>query len=170
MISPQERRELIEKLELHREAFFQQLESLPEERLTTAWKEGDRTPMGMLLHVIVTERMYRDDWARRARDEEEPDLKPQGASRSGAPLFEEANQLRKEDLAQRLREERAKTLRFAAETSDIEFERKGRNTPFGDLTVHQLLKSLYRHDQMHIDEMAGRESKYAITTQDGRRL
>lgn len=171
MFTAQDRRELIQKLEAHREALFTQADSLPQERLTKAWKEGDRTPMGMLLHVISAERMYRDDWARRARDEDEPDLRRGLANpTAGAPLFEEANQMSKEELVQRLQEERIATLKFLAESSDAEFERKGRNTPFGDLTVHQLLKSLYRHDQMHIDEMAGKESTYVVTTQDGRRL
>ncbi|MBI2888074.1 MAG: DinB family protein [Chloroflexi bacterium] len=170
MFTPQDRRDLVAKLESHRDALFRQAESLPVERLTSAWKEGDRTPMGMLLHVISAERRYRDDWARRARDEDAPDLRQGGEAQGGAPLFEEANQMSREELVQRLKQERLLTLRFIAETGDTEFDRKGRNTPFGDLTIHQLLKSLYRHDQMHIDEMAGQPSRYVVTTQDGRRL
>ena len=162
MSTKEERRELVAKLVAQREALFQEVDNMPAHRLTTAWKEGDRTPMGMLHHVISAERMYRDDWTRRARDEDEPDLRPQewGGGGGGAPLFEEANQMSKDELVQRLKEERMKTLQFIAETSDAEFDRKGRNLPFGDLTVNQLLKSLYRHDQMHIDEMAGRESRF----------
>jgi hypothetical protein len=74
------------------------------------------------------------------------------------------------ELLARLEAARAVTWRFIAETADGEFDLPARNTPFGDLTVHQLLKSLYRHDQMHLDEMLGRESDYHITTLDGRRL
>ena len=73
-------------------------------------------------------------------------------------------------LVDHLNQERVLTYRFIAETSDEEMERVGRNTPFGDLTVHQFLKSLYRHDQMHQDEVLGRESAYVITNREGRRL
>lgn len=170
MITPQERRDLIEKLESQRDALLEQIKSLPVERLTSRWKEGDRTPMGMLLHVITAERMYRDDWARRAREESEPDVRRQAQNSGQDILFEEANQLSREELLERILAERIMTLRFIAETSDAEFDRKGCNTPFGDLTIHQFLKSLYRHDQMHVDEIAGTPSKYVITTQDGRRL
>ena len=170
MLSQQERRELVEKLESQRETLLKQIAELPVERRPRRWKDGDRTPMGMLRHVITAERMYRDDWARKARDEDEPDLKRQTQNSGQDILFEEANQLSREDLLERVKEERIQTLRFIAETSDAEFDRKGRNTPFGDLTVHQFMKSLYRHDQMHIDEIAGTPSKYVITTQDGRRL
>ena len=74
------------------------------------------------------------------------------------------------ELVECLYQQRNLAYRFIAETSDEEMERVGRNTPFGDLTVHQFLKSVYRHDQMHQDEVLGQESSYVVVNQEGRRI
>ncbi len=171
MISIRDRRELVEKLAESRQALLQGTAALPAQRLTEPWKAGDRSPMAMLLHIITTERMYRDQWGKRARDEEAPDLAQNSAVIQVIdPTFAEANRMTLDALMRNLREEREKTLAFVAETSDGEFDRVGRNSLFGDLTLLQYLKSLYRHDLMHVDEMAGREVRYKVTTKDGRRL
>ena len=85
-------------------------------------------------------------------------------------LFDEAGDWDVDGLTSRMREVRETTLRFIGATADAEFERIGRNSPFGDLSVYQFLKSLYRHDRMHIDEMQGRDQTYVIKTADGRQL
>jgi hypothetical protein len=41
-----------------------------------------------------------------------------------------------------------------------QYERKGHNRLFGSLTVMQWLRSYYRHDRMHIDQISGREPEY----------
>ena len=171
MISSKDRRELVEKLAEARKALVNGAAALPPVRLTEAWKEGDRSPLAMLLHVITTERMYRDQWGKRARDEETPDLAQNSAvTQVIDPSFAEANRMTVQALLRDLRDEREKTLAFIAETTDGELERVGRNSLFGDLTLIQYLKSLYRHDLMHVDEMAGQEVRYKVTTKDGRRL
>jgi hypothetical protein len=168
MITPEDRRTLVEKLDQHRQALLTEVAARTEAAMAGRQKPGDRTFKAMLDHLATTERHYVDDWARRARDEDEPDVgRPVGGE---APMHEEANELSVPELLARLEAARAVTLRFIAETADGEFDRLARNTSFGDLTVHQFLKSLYRHDQMHLDEMLGRESEYNITTLDGRRL
>ncbi|MBM2826513.1 MAG: DinB family protein [Dehalococcoidia bacterium] len=170
MITPKDRRDLIEKLTANRKAFLELAKSLSEPQLVTPHKEGDRFPKGMLLHAAEAERSYVDRWARRARDEDSPDLNSRSEAPGEAALYNEAESMSREELLQRLNDARENTLKFIAETSDEEFDRVGRNTPFGDLSVHQFLKSLYRHDQMHIDEIQGKESAYVVTTTDGRRL
>ena len=170
MVTKSDRREIVEKLEITRQRLMDQALNLPEPKMTESAKDGDRTPKGMLLHIASAEVLYRDTWALRAREENQPDLTP-NPSESGADLlFARANKMTTAELIQFLKDQRTKTLRFIGETTDEEFNRKGMNTPFGNLTVHQFLKSLYRHDQMHIDEIAGTESQYIITTRDGRRL
>jgi len=171
MVTIKERRDLVEKLAEARRALIAEVDNLPAPRLISPAKAGDRSPLAMLLHVITTERMYRDQWAKRARDEEYPDLTPNSAvSQVIDPSFSEANTMDVPALLRSLEEERAQTLVFIAETADSEFDRVGKNSLFGDLTLHQYLKSLYRHDLMHVDEMAGREGRYQITTKDGRKL
>jgi hypothetical protein len=41
-----------------------------------------------------------------------------------------------------------------------EYERRASNRLFGSLTVMQWLRSYYRHDRMHIDQVSGRDSGY----------
>ena len=41
-----------------------------------------------------------------------------------------------------------------------QFERTASQPMFGRLTVMQWLRSYYRHDRMHRDQMAGREPEY----------
>jgi hypothetical protein len=171
VITVKERRDLVVKLAEARLALVQEVGRLPAPRLTTPAKDGDRSPLAMLLHIITTEQMYRDQWAKRARDEESPDLVINSAvTQVIEPGFGEANRMDVPTLLASLEAERVLTLAFIAETADSEFDRVGKNSLFGDLTLHQYLKSLYRHDLMHVDEMAGRSGRYQITTQDGRKL
>src|SRR5713101_4461948 len=169
MVTPEERRDLTSKLEANRQKLMELVTELNDDNLKSPKKDGDRSPKGMLMHLAQTEHSYVFNWAKRARDEDKPDLKT-GGSGGEAPLFNEANPLSVDELISSLERARLATLGFIAETADAEFERVGRNTPFGDLSVHQFLKSLYRHDQMHIDEIAGVESAYEVRTTDGRRL
>ena len=169
-----ERRELLEKLQQNRERLLEIVAQIPEEDLVRPHKPGDRSPEGQLLHLAQTEWGYVERWACRARDEEEPDVGQaslaEGRSPSDAPLYEEANEMPLSELLDRLEAARQNTLRFIEETRDNQLARIARNTPFGDLTVYQLLKSLYRHDEMHHDEILGKESRYVVETVDGRRL
>ena len=172
MFEVKDRRDLIEKPEENRKALLEIVATLDEKQAETPQKVGDRSPKGQLLHLAESEHHYVWTWARRSRDEDSPDLKglPDPGATGEAPLFDEANEIPLAELLQRLERERQLTYRFIAETADSEMERTGLNTPFGDLSVHQFLKSLYRHDRMHQDEVLGRESTYVVTTQDGRRL
>lgn len=171
MNTPQQRRELIAKLKEHRKALMEEVAKHSEKEMEGRHKEGDRTFKAMLDHLASAEWHYVNNWAKRARDEDEPDVgRPSTGSTGEAPLFEEANKMTVAELVAQMKAARENTLRFIAETSDSEFDRKALNTPFGDLTVYQFLKSLYRHDQMHVDEIRGEESQYVIITRDGRRM
>lgn len=171
MFGVQERRDLVAKLEEHRVKLMEIVATLDDEAGNTPLKLGDRSPKGQLLHVVEMERHYVWDWAGRARDEDSPDFSRRGSSTTEeAPSVDPANVLTVAELVERLNQQRDLTYRFIAGTSDEEMERVGRNTPFGDLTVHQFLKSVYRHDQMHQDEVLGQESSYVVVNQEGRRL
>ena len=171
MFDVKDRRDLIEKLEENRQALLEVVATLDEKQAETPQKAGDRSPKGQLLHLAEAEHHYVWEWARRSRDEDSPELSGSDPGATGeAPLFDHANEIPLAQLLERLEHERRLTYRFVAETADSEMERAGRNTPFGELSVHQFLKSLYRHDRMHQDEVLGRESTYVVTTQEGRRL
>jgi len=44
--------------------------------------------------------------------------------------------------------------------SSADFDRKASQRMFGELTVMQWLRSYYRHDRMHYDQVRGVEPEY----------
>ena len=90
---------------------------LDDDNLKNPKRDGDRSPKGMLMHLAGTEHSYVFNWAKRARDEDSPDLKTGGAG-GEAPLFNEANPVSVNELISNLEKARLATLQFIAETSD----------------------------------------------------
>jgi hypothetical protein len=56
--------------------------------------------------------------------------------------------------------ERRGTLALIEELSLDDFDRSATHPMFGTLTVLQWLRSFYRHDRMHSDQIAGRDPEY----------
>jgi hypothetical protein len=173
MVNQSERRILLDKLIENRQTLVNLIWNLSNEQLIDRKQDGDRTPKGMIFHIADTENNYVWNWAKRSRDEKSPDLSNKlikSNAENGIQVIEEANEWDTELLIEKLRTIRESTLRFIAETNDNEFNAIGKNSPFGDMTVHQFLKSLYRHDQMHINELTGKEQTIIITGADGKQL
>ncbi len=81
----------------------------------------------------------------------------------GEPIaipIERANEHSLEELLAALAAERERTNAFIASLTPEQFDRRAYHRLFGSLTVLQWLRSFYRHDRMHIDQMAGREPSY----------
>ncbi|MER3485130.1 MAG: hypothetical protein C4345_03285 [Chloroflexota bacterium] len=74
--------------------------------------------------------------------------------------IERANAHTVAELLAALAAERERTLAFIAALTPEQFDRRASHRLFGSLTVLQWLRSFYRHDRMHIDQMAGREPSY----------
>ncbi len=159
---------MVAKLAEHRQALLAIVDNHDDAWFSQRAKEGDRTRKGMLKHLSEAEHSYIQVWATRARDEDNPDLRLSGTL-GRVPLFDEAAQMSLAELSQKLHDQRVKTLEFIAGTGDEEMERPIHGTAFGTLTVKQCIKSMYRHDQMHIDEMLGKAQTYDIRTRDGKR-
>ena len=64
------------------------------------------------------------------------------------------------ELTGQLRAERATTLRLIESLTPEQFERTASQPMFGRLTVMQWLRSYYRHDRMHYDQVRGVEPEY----------
>src|SRR3712207_8960318 len=64
------------------------------------------------------------------------------------------------ELTGALEHERERTLAFIRSLRPEDFDRTARQPMFGELTVLQWLRSFYRHDRMHADQMAGRDPEY----------
>ena len=60
----------------------------------------------------------------------------------------------------RPKEEREATLRLLDGITPEMYDRTASNRLFGSLTVMQWLRSYYRHDRMHVDQISGREPEY----------
>jgi hypothetical protein len=98
-------------------------------------------------------------WVERALDEDDPDVSKVRGEPPGIALTEAHDHSVAELIAQ-LREQRAITLRLIDGLAPEQFERTASQAMFGRLTVMQWLRSYYRHDRMHSDQMAGREPDY----------
>jgi hypothetical protein len=111
-----------------------------------------------LAHLWEMERNY-IAWVRRALAEDEPDVSEVRGEPVAIPI-ERANEHSLEELLAALAEERERTNAFIAALAPEQFDRRASHRLFGTLTVLQWLRSFYRHDRMHIDQMAGREPSY----------
>jgi hypothetical protein len=111
-----------------------------------------------LAHLWEMERNY-IAWVRRALTEDEPDVSEVRGEPVAIPI-ERANEHSLEELLAALAAERERTNAFIASLTPEQFDRRAYHRLFGSLTVLQWLRSFYRHDRMHIDQMAGREPSY----------
>ncbi len=111
-----------------------------------------------LAHLWEMERNY-IAWVRRALTEDEPDVSEVRGEPVAIPI-ERANAHSLAELLAALAEERERTNAFIASLAPEQFDRRAYHRLFGSLTVLQWLRSFYRHDRMHIDQMAGREPSY----------
>lgn len=111
-----------------------------------------------LAHLWEMERNY-IAWVRRALVEDEPDVSEVRGEPVAIPV-EHANAHTVAELLAALAAERERTTAFIASLTPEQFDRRAHHRLFGTLTVLQWLRSFYRHDRMHIDQMAGREPSY----------
>jgi hypothetical protein len=161
-ISP-ERADLIEKLESHHRELRACVEARSEEQLRTPPKEGEWSALQQIEHQLMAE----DVWTRmaaRATEEDEPDLAELWATyrriEEQNPFPPPASPGSLEELLQALAQRHQKTLALLDGTADASLSRTGRNTGFGNLTVLQMFRGVYRHYRMHIDQIEGREPSF----------
>jgi uncharacterized damage-inducible protein DinB len=145
-----------------RDALLEQAEQLSDEEASLAPPDGvgeaQWSTKQQLAHLAEMETAYRA-WVQRALDEDDPDVSgvtgPSPAIRLTA-----AQEHSVAALTAQLRDQRAATSAWIASMSPEQFERTASQPMFGSLTVMQWLRSYYRHDRMHRDQMAGRDPSY----------
>jgi DinB superfamily len=162
MATPEAVRELLDKMAGERDALLAQAEALSDEAASYAPKdavgEAQWSPKEQLAHLAEMETSYRA-WVRRALEEDAPDLTGVVGERRAIPLTS-ANSHSVAELTAQLREQRATTLQLVASMTSEQFGRTASQPMFGRLTAMQWLRSYYRHDRMHRDQMAGRDPSY----------
>ncbi len=154
--------ELLYKMHAERDALLAQAASLDDAAASVGPAEGEGevqwSAKEQLAHLAEMETAYRA-WVERALAEDDPDVTSVRGDRVAIPLTA-ANGRTVLDLTQQLRDQRATTLALIASMRPEQFERTASQAMFGQLTVMQWLRSYYRHDRMHRDQMAGKEPEY----------
>jgi hypothetical protein len=161
--------ELHRKLREERDRLLAQAEALSEEAAeripVDAQGQAQWTAKEQLSHLTEMETTYRA-WVEKALREENPDLAPVRGEPVAIPL-EEANRHPVAEHVAELRRQREVTRRLIEGLTPEHLERVATHPLFGTLTVMQWLRSYYRHDRMHIDQLAGREPSYRPRFLDG---
>ena len=162
MATPDSIRELLDKMASEREALLTQAETMADEAASCAPADGEGeaqwSPKQQLAHLAEMETSYRA-WVRQALEEDAPDLTGVIGEPPGIVL-KQAHDYGVPALTAQLREQRATTLALIEAMAPEQFERTASQPMFGSLTVMQWLRSYYRHDRMHRDQMAGRDPAY----------
>ena len=163
MATPEAIAELLEKMEAERAGLLAEAEALSDEAAShapaDAEGEAQWSPKQQLGHLAEMETAYRA-WVEAALAEDDPDVSAVRGERVAIPLTQ-AQAHTVAEMAAQLREQRARTLALIRAMRPEQFERTASQPMFGRLTVMQWLRSYYRHDRMHRDQIAGRPPTYA---------
>ncbi len=150
--------ELKEKMAAQRAHLLGVLESLSDEEISSSRKPGDWTPKQQMSHLCEMETAYRA-WVQRALEEDGAVVDGVRGERPAIPL-EAANEHTVTEHVAEMRRQRAQTMAMIEAMRPADFERRASNQIFGSLTVMQWLRSYYRHDRMHYDQVRGEEPAY----------
>ncbi len=162
MAEQQAIRGLVEKMTEEREKLLAQIEALSEEQAAfepaDAEGEAQWSAKQQCAHLAEMETAYRA-WVERALAEDNPDVSLVRGEPVAIPL-QDANEHRVGELAAQLRDQRAKTLALIERLRPEQFDRPATHRRFSTLSVLHWLRSYYRHDRMHQDQIAGRDPAY----------
>jgi hypothetical protein len=154
--------ELLDKMAAERAALLNEAEAVSDPDAAVSPQdtngEGQWSVKEQLAHLAEMETAYRA-WVERAIEEDDPDVSQTRGERPGIALTE-AQAHSVAELASQLRSERATTLAMIGRLTPEQYERTASQVMFGRLTVMQWLRSYYRHDRMHRDQIAGRDPAY----------
>jgi hypothetical protein len=154
--------ELVTKMAEQRSLLLEQVLALSDEVASRVpvGKTGEEqwTVKEQLAHLCEMELNY-DSWVEAALREESPSVAGRPAPPAAIPI-EGANKHAVQELVDVLKAERRDTLAMIERLSPEDFDRTATQPMFGTLTVLQWLRSFYRHDRMHMDQIAGREPDY----------
>jgi uncharacterized damage-inducible protein DinB len=153
---PPELEELLEKLETQRGQLVGQLRVMAEEEAGRRPSERSWSAKEQLLHLATFERQWLE-WSMAVRDKPGSEVGPPPPNPEAYP---EAQTRSLDDILQELASARRDTVAAIEGLTSEELQRKGKHLLFGEMNVLQMLRSLYRHDRMHMDQMTGREPSF----------
>jgi len=158
MADPAQITELVEKMTEEREKLLGVLDAMTDEQASSPHKPGEWNQKQQMSHLCEMETAYRA-WVERALEEDGADVEGVRGERPVIRL-EEANDHRLAEHLAEMRKQREKTMRMIGSMKPEDFDRRATNSLFGTLTAMQWLRSYYRHDRMHYDQVRGEEPSY----------
>jgi len=151
-------RQLKEKMALERGKLLAVLESLSGKEADTPAKAGEWNAKQQMSHLCEMEAAYRA-WVEKTLEEDGARLDGILGEPVAIPL-ERANLHSVSEHVAEMRRQREKTLAVVERMHPEDYDRKATSPIFGTLTVLQWLRSYYRHDRMHYDQVRGEEPSY----------
>ena len=151
-------KDLKEKMALERGKLLAILETLSGEEADTPPKPGQWNAKQQMSHLCEMEAAYRA-WVEKTLEEDGASLDGIGGEPVAIPL-ERANLHSVPEHIAEMRRQREKTLAVMERMRPEDYDRKATSAVFGTLTVLQWLRSYYRHDRMHYDQVRGEEPSY----------
>ncbi len=151
-------KELKEKMSQERGKLLSALERLSDEEASTPLKPEEWTAKQQMSHLCEMESAYRA-WVEKALAEDGANLDGVQGEPVAIPL-ERAHLNAVPEHITEMRAQREKTLAVMERMRPQDYDRTATSAVFGTLTVMQWLRSYYRHDRMHIDQLRGEEPTY----------
>jgi hypothetical protein len=158
LADPAQITDLVEKMNDEREKLLGVLEAMTEEQASTPHKEGEWNQKQQMAHLCEMETAYRA-WVERALEEDGANVDGVRGDRPAIRLEDANEHTLMEHLAE-MRRQRDLTMAMIAGMEPEEYDRRATNSLFGSLTALQWLRSYYRHDRMHYDQVRGEEPTY----------
>ena len=162
MASEEDRAALLSKMEQERARLLEVFAGLGEEGAEfapdDAEGEAQWSAKQQASHLTEMETAYRA-WVEAALAEDNPDVTERRGDKVGIPL-EKAHEHEVAEHIASLRDQRARTVALIEQLSPEQLDRAATHKWFGTLSVLQWLRSYYRHDRMHVDQMSGRNPEY----------
>ncbi len=158
--------ELKEKMALERGKLLSALEPLSEEEAGSASKPDEWTAKQQMSHLCEMETAYRA-WVEKALEEDGASLDGVRGEPVAIPLERAQLHPVSEHIAE-MRDQREQTIAVMERMRPEDYDRTATSQVFGTLTVMQWLRSYYRHDRMHYDQVRGEEPTYKPRFKSGK--
>jgi hypothetical protein len=120
--------------------------------------EGEWNAKQQMAHLCEMETAYRA-WVGKALHEDGANVDGVFGERPAITL-EKANEHTLGEHLEEMRRQREQTLALIESMRPEDFDRTATQRMFGTLTLLQWLRSYYRHDRMHYDQVRGVEPEY----------
>ena len=166
MVEEAQIKELKDKMAQERGKLLSVLERLSDEEASTPLQPEEWAAKQQMSHLCEMEAAYRA-WVEKALEEDGAILDGVQGEPVAIPL-ESAHLNAVTDHITEMRAQRKKTLAVMERMRPQDYDRTATSAVFGTLTVMQWLRSYYRHDRMHYDQVRGEEPTFKPQFRSGK--